>query len=221
MRTSRFPALAAAAFAVAAALPTVVAAQRTSGDTGTSAAPIPPWERRSSVGLALGGAGLYQSARGTAGRRVQDGGGFDVFGSVAVSAFALGIGFQRSEQRLATGGAGRVTDQGVFVEPRVSVAPFRNFTPYVAGRLAFVRRNVPGSALYTGETRSLTGYGAGAGTLVSVAPGVQLDFSAMYTRLSGGGDVAPTVSPGPFIGGTGNATLLRAGLVIGFDRWGR
>ncbi len=222
MRTRLAPAAAPAlaALAVAAALPNAVRAQAAPADTGTAAAPIPPWERRSAVDVAVGGSGLYQSARGAAGRRVQDGGGFDVFGSVAVASFALGVGYQRSEHRLP-GASGRATDQGAFVEPRLSVAPFRGFTPYLAGRLAFVRRNVPAGPLYAADTRSLVSYGAGVGTLVSVAPRVQLDFSAMYTRLSGGDQVGAAVIPGPFVGGTGSAALLRAGLVFGFDRWGR
>ena len=211
----------AAALLLGAVLPNVVHAQLAPGDTGTAARPIPPWERRSGVGLALGGAGLYQSGRGATGQRLQDGGGFDAYGSVVVSALALNVGVQRSEHRLPGAATGRLTDQGVFFEPRISVAPFRNFTPYVAGRLAFVRRTVPASARFAAERRSLTGFGAGIGTLVSVAPGVQLDFSTMYSRLSGGDDLGSTGVPGPFLGGTGGATMLRAGVVVGFDRWGR
>jgi hypothetical protein len=101
-----------------AALPDRAAAQAAPGDTGTAAAPIPPWERRSALGVAFGGAGLFQSARGPAGARVQDGGGFDVFGSLAVASFALGAGYQRSQHRLPGAAAGRATEQGLFVEPR-------------------------------------------------------------------------------------------------------
>jgi opacity protein-like surface antigen len=215
--------LAAAALSLAAALPNVVPAalraQPARADTGTSAAPVPPWERRSGVGLTLGGAGLYQSARGATGARVQDGGGFDAFAGVSVAALLVSVGYQRTEHRLDAAGAGRATEQGLFLEPRLSVAPFRNFTPYVAGRVAFLRRAVPASARYAAETRSLTGFGAGLGTLVAVAPGVQLDFGAMYSRLGGGASTA--AAPGAFAGGTGNAAVLRAGLVIGSGRWGR
>jgi len=224
MRPSRLvPVVSAltAALALAGAAPHTLLAQIAPGDTGTSAAPVPPWERRSATRLAVGGAGLYQSARGASGTRVQDGGGFDLFGSVAVSSFALGVGYQRSQHGLPGAGTGRATDQGAFVEPRFSVAPFRNFTPYVAGRLGFIRRSVPQSALYAAETNALVSYGAGLGTLVSVAPGVQLDLGAMYTRLDGGDQAGGAVVPGPFLGGTGGGAMLRAGVVLGLDRWGR
>lgn len=211
----------AASFALAGATPLAAGAQIAPGDTGTSAAPVPPWERRSATRLAVGGAGLYQSARGATGSRVQDGGGFDVFGSVAVSSFALGVGYQRSQHGLPGVGTGRATEHGAFVEPRFSVAPFRNFTPYMAGRLGFIRRRVPQSALYAAQTNSLVSYGAGVGTLVSVAPGLHLDLGAMYTRLNGGDGSGATVVPGPFLGGTGGGAMLRAGVVLGFDGWGR
>ncbi len=210
--------VAAAAVAVLLVVsPAAARAQVAPGDTGTTAAPIPPWERRAPARVALGGGGLYQSARGAAGQRVQDGGGFDVFGSLAVSALALNVGYQRSAHRLPGAGTGRATDQGVFVEPRLSVAPLRNFTPYLAGRLAFLRRNVDAGGPFAAERTSLVAYGGGAGTLVWIAPGVQLDLAAMYTRIDAGRDGAP----GAFAGGTGGAALLRAGLVVGLDRWGR
>jgi opacity protein-like surface antigen len=114
-----------------------------------------------------------------------------------------------------------VTEHGVYVEPRFSVAPFRNFTPYLSGRLGFIRRSAPAGAQYSAESASLVGYGAGVGTLVWVAPGVQLDVSAMYSRLSGDAGAGAPGAPRPFAGGTGGAAMLRAGLVLGFDRWGR
>lgn len=221
VRAASAASLVVAAFTLAALAPHTLPAQIAPGDTGTTAAPVPPWERRSATRLAVGGAGLYQSARGASGTRVQDGGGFDLFGSVAIASFALGVGYQRSQHGLPGAAAGRATDQGAFVEPRFSVAPFRNFTPYVSGRLGFIRRSVPQSARYAAETRSLVSYGAGVGTLVSVAPGVQLDIGALYTRLNGGDQAGAAVVPGPFVGGTGGGALLRAGLVLGLDRWGR
>ena len=222
----RIRCLPVAALALAAALPNAVRpaaarAQAAPGDTGTSASPVPPWERRSAARPFVGGAGLYQAARGASGARVQDGGGFDAFVGVHVSSLALAAGYQRSSHGLPGAGTGRVTDQGLFVEPRVSVAPFRNFSPYLAARLSFVRRSVPAGAQFAGETRSLVGYGAGVGTLVWLAPGVQLDAAALYTGLSGGDQAASAVVPAAFRGGTGSAPALRLGVVVGLDRWGR
>jgi hypothetical protein len=187
---------------------------------GRSADTVPPapWERRSGVRFALGGGGLFQSARGSNLNRVGDGGGFDAFGALQVSALALGVGYQRTTHRLATAGAGRAVYDGVFVEPRLSVAPFRNFTPYVAGRASFLRQRVEASSQFQADRRSLTALGAGVGTLVWLAPSVQLDLAGMYTDVRGGGRAA---SAGTFGGGTGAGAVIRAGLVVGLDNWGR
>lgn len=202
--------------AVAAAPARAQHAQRGRRATTDSVLPA-PWERRSPVHFAVGAGGLYQSGRGTSSARVADGGGFDAFGALGVSAFSLGVGYQRSEHRLP--GAGRAVYDGVFVEPRVAVAPLRNFTPYVAGRAAFLRQRVPASAQSLADRRALTALGAGVGTLVWLAPSVQLDLAAMYTDVRGGGRGA--AGPGVFVGGTGSGAVLRAGLVLGLDNWGR
>jgi hypothetical protein len=204
MRTPRLTA--ALSLALAATLPNVVRAQVSPGDPGSGAAPVPPWERRSPVALSVGGGGLYQGARGSAPGRVPGGGGFDAFGGVAVGALALNVGYQQSRHALTGATA---TYGGVFVEPRVSVAPFRNFNPYVAARVSFLRVSAPAD----GRGRS-TALGGGVGTLVAVAPGVHLDLTALYTNLGGAGAVSRSTS------GVNGATL-RAGLVLGLDRWNR
>ena len=182
--------------------------------------PVAPWERRSAPTLALGGAGLYAGAR-EGGGRLNDGGGFDVHASVGVSALSLGVGYQRSTQGLPGTGT-RATLDGIFVEPRVAIAPYGNFTPYVAGRIGFLRQDVPASTAWRASRERVTQLGGGAGVLVSIAPNVSLDLGALYTHVQdrdrGAHDLA---LPARFEGGTGGAALLRAGLVIGFDRWGR
>lgn len=192
------------------------AAQR---DRPNSADTVPPapWERRSPVRFALGGAGLFQSGRGGTGPAVGDGGGFDAFAALQVSALSVGVGYQRTEHRLRASGPGRALYHGVFVEPRVSVAPFRNFTPYVAGRAAFLRQRVPATGQFAADNRSFTALGAGVGTLVWLAPSVQLDLAGMFVDARGGRSAsldARTTGPG-------RGALFRAGLVVGLDRWGR
>jgi hypothetical protein len=219
MRRSLQPArpLVAAALLAAGALP-ARAQFRTPRRSPADTVPPAPWERRSPVRFALGAGGLYQSARGSSAARVADGGGFDAFGALSVSAFALGVGYQRAEQRLPGTGSGRAVYDGVFVEPRVSVAPARSFSPYVAGRVAFLRQRVPASSAYAADRRSLTALGAGIGTLVWLAPSVQLDLAGMYTDVRSGRDADAS---GRFTGGTGGGATLRAGLVLGLDSWGR
>jgi hypothetical protein len=183
--------------------------------------PTPCRPRRGSGAAACGSRwrrGLFQSARGSNLNRVGDGGGFDAFGALQVSALALGVGYQRTTHRLATSGAGRAVYDGVFVEPRLSVAPFRNFTPYVAARASFLRQRVEASSQFQADRRSLTALGAGIGTLVWLAPSVQLDLAGMYSDVRGGGRAA---SAGTFGGGTGSGAVIRAGLVVGLDNWGR
>jgi hypothetical protein len=208
------PAALALAGALVMAAPALAGAQET---------PPPPWERRSTAAFGVGGGALYSGARTGGGTRANDAVGFDVQGSVAISALALGVGYQRASRGLPGTGSGSATEDGVFVEPRVAVAPFRNFTPYVAGRVGFLRREVPASTAFAATRTNLTQLGAGVGTLVSLAQNVQLDLGAMWTdvRTRGGSQVGIVPVPGPFVGGTGSGAMLRAGLVLGLDRWGR
>lgn len=206
-----------AAGALLPLLPAVGGAQDRGDDR-----PVPPWERRSPVSLSLGAGGLYSGARAGGGARLNDGAGFDVHGAIGVSALSLGVGYQRTTQGLPNTGT-RATIDGIFVEPRLAVAPYGSFTPYLAGRVGFLRRDVPASARWEASRDNFTQLGAGAGLLVSVAPSVHLDLGALYTwvRDRDADDVTTQPVPGPFVGGTGGAALLRAGMVVGFDRWGR
>lgn len=212
--------LVAPALVAALVLAARVDAQRTSArGADPDTVPPAPWERRAPVRFALGAGGLYQLSRDGAGTRVADGGGFDAFGALQISALSLGIGYQRSGRRLPSAGAGRVTYDGVFVEPRLSVAPYRNFTPYLAGRVTFLRQRVPASAQYRADSRSLTALGAGIGTLVWLAPSVQLDLAGLYTEVRGSARAESAANM--FTGGTGSGAVLRAGLVFGLENWGR
>ncbi|MGZ8379618.1 MAG: hypothetical protein ACXW05_19005 [Gemmatirosa sp.] len=168
----------------------------------------PPWERRASPTFAVGGAGLYAGARGSDATRVQDGYGFDVHAAVGVSAFAVAGGYQRSVQSLRDSDTD-VTLHGPYVEPRIALAAGGSFTPYLTGRVAFLRQRVRGDVVtVSGSTR--TAVGGGLGMLVALGPAVHLDLAAQYTRF----DVAADTRQH-------DGALLRAGLVFGFDRWGR
>jgi opacity protein-like surface antigen len=190
--------LATAALAALAASATPAHAQRHT----------PPWERRATPTFAVGGAGVYAGPRGSDATRVQDGYGFDVHAAVGVSAFALAGGYQRSIQSLRDTDTD-VTLQGPYVEPRIALAAGGSFTPYLTGRVAFLRQSVRGDAVtVSGSTR--TAVGGGLGMLVTLGPAVHLDLAAQYTRFDVSADTRQN-----------DGALLRAGLVFGFDRWGR
>jgi len=210
-------ALAATACALLPLLPALAAAQQRTDDR-----PVPPWERRGRTTLSVGAGGLYSGARTGGGARLNDGGGFDVHGAIGVSALSLGVGYQRSTQGLPGTGTNATVD-GIFVEPRLAIAPYGSFTPYLAGRVGFLRQDVPASARWTASRSNFTQLGGGAGVLVSIAPSVHLDLGALYTfvRDRDTRDVTALPVPAPFVGGTGGAALLRAGVVVGFGRWGR
>lgn len=212
-RRARARHAAALAVLAAALAPGALHAQRQPDDR-----PVPPWERRSAPTFSVGGAGVFAGARSGDGR-LDAGGGFDVHAAVGVSALSLGVGYQRTTHDLA-GTSTSGTLSGVYVEPRIAVAPFRNFTPYVAGRVAFLTLDAPASPAFAATDASRTQYGGGAGVLVSLAPNVSLDLGAMYTWVAGSGTDGAAATQ-PFTGGRGGAPLLRAGLVLGFDRWGR
>lgn len=176
----------------------------------------PPQLRRDRAQLALEASGALSQLRGDAVGSATDGTGFDVLASVGVSVLSLGGGYQRAWHRV---GGDDATVQGVFFEPRLAL-PFaaRNFTPFVFGRAARLERTVTTS---TGESVARgTGLGAGVGTYVWLAPNVQLNTTVGWHDLRFGDDGATGTSP---IAGrtSGSHWTVRAGLTLGFDRWGR
>jgi hypothetical protein len=104
--------------------------------------------------------------------------------------------------------------RGVFVEPRLALPiAYGNFTPYLMRRATRMERRLgPGGAEAESTGTALCG---GAGLLVWVAPGVQLNTSAAYDgmRLTGGtaGDRRTS----------GSGLTLRLGLSLGATGWGQ
>lgn len=175
----------------------------------------PPQYRRDRAQFALEGAGSLASLRGNPIGNATDGGGFDVMASVGVSVLSLGAGYQRSQHRL---GSNDAVVQGFFFEPRLALPlAARNFTPFVFGRVSRLERSLDNTV---GRTSTGTGLGGGLGTYVWIAPNVQLNTSVGWTDLRFGASDDVSVSP---IGGrsTGSSWGVRAGLTLGFDRWGR
>jgi len=176
----------------------------------------PPQHRRERAQLALEGSGFLSQLSGNAVGSATDGTGFEVMGSVGVSVLSLGGGYQRSTHRL---GASDASITGVFFEPRLAL-PFvaRNFTPFVYGRVSRLDRSVDGE-IGSLETRG-TGLGAGVGTYLWLAPNIQLSSAVGWNEVRFG-DPGPNAGF-PIVGRTsGNNWTVRAGVVLGFDRWGR
>lgn len=176
----------------------------------------PPQMRRDRAQFALEASGALSQLRGDAIGSATDGTGFDILASVGVSVLSLGGGYQRSTHRV---GGSDATVEGVFFEPRVALpVAARNFTPFVFGRAARLERTVAGSA---GDVSARgTGLGAGVGTYVWLAPNVQLNTSVGWHALRFGDDGA--LAGSPIVGRTsGSQWTVRAGLTLGFDRWGR
>ena len=176
----------------------------------------PPQYRRDRAQFALEAAGSLAQLRGEALGSATDGTGFDVLASVGVSVLSLGGGYQRVSHRV---GGSDATVQGVFFEPRVALPlAARNFTPFVYGRVSRLERRTV--AATGNDLASGTGLGAGVGTYVWLAPNIQLNTTVGWQELRfGDGDNAVGA---PIVGRTtGNAWNVRAGLTLGFDRWGR
>lgn len=176
----------------------------------------PPQMRRDRPQIALEGAGALSTLSGNALGSATDGTGFDVLASIGVSVLSLGAGYQRSTHSL--GGDDAVV-HGVFFEPRVALPlAARNFTPFVYGRVSRLERTIDNS-LGSVNTNG-TGLGAGVGTYVWLAPNVQLNTTVGWTDLRFG--ATDNVSIFPLAGRTtGSSWGVRAGLTLGFDRWGR
>jgi hypothetical protein len=176
----------------------------------------PPQYRRDRPQFALEAAGSLAALQGNAIGSATDGSGFDLLASVGVSVLSLGGGFQRSEHRM--GGDDAVV-QGFFFEPRLALPlAARNFTPFVYGRVSRLERSVNNPL---GRSSSYgTGFGAGLGTYVWIAPSVQLNTTAGWTDLRFGAADRPSTVPLD-ARTTGSSWGVRAGLTLGFDRWGR
>ncbi len=211
---SRLPLPARTAYAVAAFL--VAAAITFPVDAFAQDRSWPPQYRRDRPQFALEASGALSQLNGNALGPANDGSGFDVMGSVGVSVLSLGGGYQRSTHRL---GGGDAIVQGFFFEPRVALPLVaRNFTPFLYGRVSRLERTSPaeiGEDVATG-----TGVGAGLGTYVWLAPNVQLNTTVGWTDLRFGQGSA--VAGSAFLGQTsGSSWGVRAGVTLGFDRWGR
>jgi hypothetical protein len=175
-----------------------------------------PWERRSRPTLSLEGGGIYCAIGSGGDGALGDGFGFDAQANVGIAAFSLGVGYQRATQRIE-GFSERAVYDGIYLEPRLALPlGYGNFTPYLAGRLGRARVATPDGV---GGGGTGTWLGGGGGVLVSVAPGVQLNLAGMWSHV----DLSSrtSVEDGTNLDGGGSGVLLRAGLVLGFDRWGR
>jgi hypothetical protein len=172
-------------------------------------------QRRSTPTLSLEGGGVYAAYRGDGFRNTNDGPGFAVQGNLGVSLFALGVGYVRTEHDVA-GSDDDAVVSGVFVEPRLALPiAYGNFTPYLLGRVAWLDQTVGTGAGRVESTA--TALGGGAGLLLWIAPGVQINTSATYygMRLTGDEDDAGRERRG------GSGVDLRLGLSLGATGWGQ
>jgi hypothetical protein len=199
------PSLTLIALGAAAALPVAASAQR------ASPGPARIWEENPGVTVAFAAGGLYSNlARSAAGH---DGFGFDAATYVGVSAFALGVGYQRTVHPNGPTASG--VYEGLFVEPRVAVPLGVAFTPYLAGRLVRIQPLLTGRE-ENGRPRGVQ-LGGGAGVLVALAPRVRLDLGASYSRLRLD-DPSRALRPDE---ASTTVAQARVGLVVGLGRWTR
>jgi hypothetical protein len=177
----------------------------------------PPQHRHTAPQLSIEAGGLFSTHRGSALGEVSDGTGFDVMGSIGSGMFSLGGGYQRQSHRRA--GDGDAVVSGAFIEPRLAT-PFAvgNFTPYLFARGARLTRRVSGGTAE--RTVSGTAIGGGLGTLFWLAPNIQLNTSLLWQdlRFERAAEVSIPELPRRVNGAQWG---LRAGVVVGFDHWGR
>lgn len=177
----------------------------------------PPQHRRERPQLAIEAGGLFSSQRGEPLGPVGDGTGFDVMGSIGSGMFSLGGGYQYQSHRRAT--SGNVVVDGAFLEPRIALPlAVGNFTPYVFARGARLTRRVH-EAAQGDEERAVSGtaVGGGLGTLFWLAPNIQLNTSLLWQDMRFDRASALPLSARA----VGSQWGVRAGLTLGFDRWGR
>lgn len=176
-----------------------------------------PQHRREQPMVALEANGLFTTVRGDARGIARDGTGFDAIASIGSGMFALGAGYQRSTHA-ETSNANRSVVDGFFLEPRLALPlAAGNFTPYVFGRAARLTRTV--DAVNSSKLHG-TAFGGGIGTYFWLAPNVQLTSSVLLQDVRFDRDAVLGV---PVFNDRAQGTQwgVRAGLSVGFDRWGR
>ncbi len=181
-----------------------------------------PQHRRERPMFALEGAGLFTSLRGNALGNVGDGSGFDAMASIGSGVFSLGGGYQRSYHSRPLNDDDVVVHGG-FIEPRLALPiATGNFTPYALLRASRLTRRPPGNGPGSNEPSVKgTALGLGAGTLFWLTENVQLNTAIMWQDLRFDRAEGITVPVGTASRATGSQWGLRAGLMIGFDNWGR
>ncbi len=180
--------------------------------------PVPQLRRERPM-LALEASGLFSSVRGDALGSAGDGTGFDVMASIGSGMFALGGGYQRSTHARVGSRDNAIVD-GFFIEPRLALpVATGNFTPFVFGRAARLTRELEAG---TDEPRVKgTAIGGGLGTYFWLAENVQLSTAVLWQDLRfdrATGPSLPLLQPAR---DDGSQWAIRAGLSVGFDRWGR
>lgn len=172
--------------------------------------------------FSLDGGGLFTTLRGNALGNIGDGSGFDVMASVGSGVFSVGAGFQRTYHSRPANNEDVVVEGG-FIEPRLAL-PFStgNFTPYGLARVARLTRRPPDSGPGSAEPSVRgTALGLGAGTLFWLASNVQINTAIMWQDLRFDRAEGLELPVGSVARVTGSQWGLRAGLMIGFDNWGR
>lgn len=179
-------------------------------------------DRRERPMFAVEGAGLFTSLRGNALGNVGDGTGFDAMASIGSGIFSIGAGYQRSYHSRPLNDDDVVVHGG-FIEPRLALPiATGNFTPYALLRASRLTRRPPDDGPGSNEPSVKgTALGLGAGTLFWLTDNVQINTAIMWQDLRFDRAEGVTVPIGSSSRATGSQWALRAGLMIGFDNWGR
>lgn len=164
-------------------------------------------QQRQAPSFSVEAGATYQALRGNVLSDLNDGRGAEAQFTVGISNLAVSAGYQRSWHDVA-GTSRQATLSGFFVEPRLAL-PFAasNFTPYLYGRGGVLERaeSVGGVEF----TSNITQLGGGAGSLIYLAKGVQLNLGGGYQLLRAGKRIADDTRP------NGGSFVMRAGLTLG------
>jgi hypothetical protein len=145
--------------------------------------------------------------------------GFDVQGRFGWPAWSFGLGWQRSSHDVA-----EVSDNLIvssfFVEPRFQFPVQGDLRPYFLARVGLANQRldavIPGVGTFDLESSGLI-IGVGGGLAFPVAPSIDVNFSAMWARLSFD-DIEVNGEALPDSDSDGSSLMLRAGMSFTFGR---
>lgn len=168
-------------------------------------------------GIRIEAAGVYATLGGDDFEDAKAGVGFDVAGVLRLrNAWSLAVGLQRTSHDSDIEGVDASTGvMAVYGEPRMTLSAMGRMTPYLFGRVSWVKASTELDDFDDEAEATGWAFGAGLGFMAGLTSNIMLNVSAGYHAISlGDQEINGTTAEGTDT--SGNSIVLKAGVSIGF-----